>query len=65
MGECDLDSTGVSSIFKIIRNAATLARMLPTFDADFRFVYYESIKLELKKRLILECRCDLGEHHRY
>ena len=38
MGECDLDSTGVSSIFQIIRNAAALARMLPTFDADFRSV---------------------------
>ena len=62
---CDLDATGAPSIFKIIRNATVLARMLPTFDSDFRFVYYESLKRELKKRLILECRCDLGEHRRY
>ncbi len=29
---CDLDVTGSPLIFKIIRNATTLARMLPTFD---------------------------------
>ena len=32
MGECDLDATGAPSIFNIIRSAAALARMLPTFD---------------------------------
>ena len=25
---------------------------------DERFVYYESIKRELNKRLVFECRCD-------
>ena len=29
---CDLDDTGESSIFKIIRNASVLSRMLTTFD---------------------------------
>ena len=37
MGECDLDAsvchdTGAASIFSVIRSAAALARMLPTFD---------------------------------
>ena len=27
-------------------------------DANKRIVYYESIKRELNKRLIFECRCD-------
>ena len=29
---CDLDATGALSILRIIRSAAALARMLPTFD---------------------------------
>ena len=29
---CDLDDTGTSSIFKIIRNTTVLVRMLPSFD---------------------------------
>ena len=29
---CDLDDTGVTSIFKIIRNVGALTRMLSTFD---------------------------------
>ena len=29
---CDLDATGAPSIFNVIRTAAALARMLPTFD---------------------------------
>ncbi len=49
---CDLDVTGVPSIFSVIRSAAALARMLPTFDLsceeEVPFVYYESIKRELK-----------------
>jgi hypothetical protein len=29
---CDLDATGTPSIFKIIRSAATLAKILSNFD---------------------------------
>jgi len=50
---CDLEATGVSSLFKVIRSPVALARMLPTWN-----VYYESIKRELKIRPIYECRCD-------
>ena len=34
--------------------------MLPTLDLSFEeiVVYYESIKRELNKRLIFDCRCD-------
>jgi hypothetical protein len=32
MGECDLEAIGAPSIFKLIRKAAALARMFPTFD---------------------------------
>ena len=31
-GECDLEAIGTPTIFKLIRSAAALARMLPTFD---------------------------------
>jgi len=32
MGECDLEAIGAPSILKLIRIAAALARMSPTFD---------------------------------
>jgi hypothetical protein len=32
MGECDLESTGVSSIFKLIRKTTDLVRMLSTLN---------------------------------
>ncbi len=41
MGECDRDTKGVSSIFKVIRSAADF-RFCSTSD----FVFYESIKRE-------------------
>ncbi len=41
----------MSSIFKTIRSDTVLVRMLPTF-------YYETIKREVKKKFIYECRCD-------
>ena len=31
---CDLDATGAPLIFKTIRSAAAIARMLPTFDLN-------------------------------
>ena len=46
---------GVPSIFKLTHRAAALARVLPTF---LVVVYYESIKRELKTKLMYECRCD-------
>ena len=32
MGECDLETIGAPSIFKLIRSTAALASMLPTLD---------------------------------
>ncbi len=32
MGECDLDTTGAPSIFKIIRSAEASARLFPILD---------------------------------
>ena len=46
---CALEAIVVPSIFKLIRQAAALTRM---------FVYHESIKRDLKRRPISECRCD-------
>ena len=46
---CDLDATGAPSMFKVIRSA---------FLFVIAVVYYESMKRELNKRLIFECRCD-------
>ena len=59
---CDLDATGASSTFRVILSVVSLARMLSHLllsceDPCF-FVYYESIKRELKIRCIYECRCD-------
>ena len=50
---CDLDVTGVPSIFKVIHSTVDLVRMLPTFDLNYKdtlggvqtvVVCYESIK---------------------
>ncbi len=41
---------GVPSTFKLIRKAVSTGCQI--------VVYYESIKRELKRRLIYECRCD-------
>ena len=35
MGVCDLEAIGSPSIFNVIRSAAALARMLPTFDLSY------------------------------
>jgi hypothetical protein len=53
---------GVPSIFKVIRGVVSSERMFSILDLsceenDF-FVYYESIKQELKRRPMYECRCD-------
>ena len=63
---CDLEAIGAPSIFKLIRSAAALARMLSTLDLSWEYkeelpkqsdcVYYESIKQEI--RLLYECRCN-------
>ena len=42
---CDLDGIGVPSIFRVIRSVSS-------------FVYYETIRREIHRRLIYECRCD-------
>jgi hypothetical protein len=50
----------------LTRKVAALARVLPTFTlsceenalVSLLVVYYKSIKQELKKRCIYECRCD-------
>ena len=68
---CDLEAIGAPSILRVIHNAAALARMMDeffkfafrnlftTFQKNiYLFVYYESIKRELKIRGIYECRCD-------
>ena len=70
---CDLEAIGAPSMFRLIRSAAALARMLPTFDLSFEenaarrkwnlvcatvIVYYESLKRELKTKTIYGCRCD-------
>jgi hypothetical protein len=61
---------GDPSIFKLIRKAAALARVLPTFAFNCAenaarwkwksplFVFYESMKRKLKIKPIYECRCD-------
>ncbi len=57
---CDRDSIGLPSIFKIIRSAAALPNMLPTYALScerFWVVYYESIKRKLKTKYIWGCRC--------
>jgi hypothetical protein len=59
----DLDAIGTPSRLRLIRKAAALASRFPIFDwtpetAKKLFVYYESIKRELKIRCIYECRCD-------
>ncbi len=71
---CDLDDTGGPSTLRVILSAAALVRMLPTLDRSCEekttslkwnwplvdcIVYYESIKREVSKRLICECRCDV------
>jgi hypothetical protein len=57
-------------MFRLIRKTAALARTSPTFDLScqenaarwkFIVVYYESIKRDLKRRLIYEYRCDESE----
>ena len=45
---CDLKAIGAPSIFKFTLNAV----------ANLKFVYYESIKREVKRRPIYEYRCD-------
>jgi hypothetical protein len=61
---CDLDVMGAPSKLSVIRKVATLEREpgwivdLPLEDFEICFVYYESIKRELKIKPIYECRCD-------
>jgi len=62
---CDLEGVGVPSIFKTIRSPTTLVRMLKTLDLSCEenvravtVVYYQSIKREVKRRPVYECRCD-------
>jgi hypothetical protein len=55
----DLEVIGVPSKFKLIRKTAPLVRMLLVLkNTCCHEVYYESIKRELKRRPIYECRCD-------
>ncbi len=64
----DRDVKGVSSIFKVIRSDSALTRMFPIYDFIVvyyvlkkrikTFLYYESIKWQLKTRPTNECRCD-------
>jgi len=50
---------GALSKLSVIRKPAAFARMFPTLDLkNALFVSYESIKRELKRRPIDECRCD-------
>ena len=49
---------GAPSKLSVIRRVADLARMLSVIKRVRLVVYYESIKRELKRRLIYEYRCD-------
>ena len=59
---CDLEVIDVPSIFRFIPSASTSgypqAVRVRRPKKFFSVVYYESIKRELNKRLIFECRCD-------
>ncbi len=59
---CDLDVTGAPSIFNVIRSAAALARMLPTFgdEAGENFLMTEAtcearIKIRHYRTVYLNC----------
>jgi hypothetical protein len=69
MSECDLEGIGVPSIFKSIRKVVSLTRMFPTLTWRYEitpysgvesWVYHETIKRELNKRRLYECRCHEG-----
>ena len=53
MGECDLEGIGVPCISRVIRHPTGLVS-----GTDHLFVYYESLKGEVKTKPINECRCD-------
>ncbi len=54
----DNHDLGTPSKLRLTRKTAVLARMLPTLSVSF--VYYETIKRDLKIKPISECRCDEG-----